>query len=81
MSRNYGIMSDRQSPRGASVLPAATRDEIHPRDSIPSEFAFPRGNFSQTVIDVAAIVFGALFVTVTGLGIAFSLFVLWFVKI
>ena len=74
-------MSNRASFGGMNTGAAATRDAKHARDSIPSEFAFPRGNFSQTVIDVAAIVFGALFVTVTGLGIAFSLFVLWFVKI
>lgn len=42
-------------------------------------FSFPRGDFSQTMRDIAKIFFGALFATGVGLGFAF--FVLFSVRV
>ena len=38
------------------------------------------GHFSQTLIDIATLIFCALFVCVTGVGIAFAAFILFFVN-
>lgn len=69
MSRNYGIMSDRQRLGGVSTLPATTRDEIHTRDSNSSDRelgAFCFALFGLTcpfALFGAAILFWLLFVS------------------
>jgi hypothetical protein len=78
----FKIMSSRSALGGISGEPAATRDAILPRDSsLPRDFLFPRGDFLQTVIDIATVIFCALFVTVTGVGLAAAVFILLFVKV
>jgi hypothetical protein len=49
-------------------------------DLISFERFLHRSEFTQTLLDVGAILFGFLFVTVTGMGLAASLFFLLFVK-
>ena len=77
---NYYQRSGRTEVGGTTFSPAAY-DAGRVDSSILAEYAQPRGNFSQTLIDVATIFFCALFVTVTGVGLAFALFVLFFVKV
>lgn len=67
MSRNYGIMSNRLRLGGTSTQPAATRDEILPRDSNIIQFpsgsilpepagpAFERSQITKAVLDILCI--------------------------
>lgn len=70
-----------RAPSGAQSVPGSPHRATTQRDSIPSAFLFPRGKFSQTLIDIAAIFSCALVVVVTGAGILFALFVLLFVRL
>ena len=87
MIRHFGLQSSRAGLGGMSTDATATRDIYAPRDLPPLPCGsilnppLPRSEFAQSMIDVLCVFFGALFVTVTGLGVAFSLFVLWFVQI
>lgn len=85
--RNFGIMS-RLEARGVSDLQPATRDRYSPRDlklppgSIlsPADLPLPRSKFSQAMLDVLAICVGVLLVSVTGISVAGSLFMLLFIR-
>lgn len=85
--RNYGIMSDRRSPRGQSTPPVTTRDEILPRDSNIYEFPsgsiladhsaaigapFERSRLSQALLDVLAL--GSLSLLICSLASAIGIF-------
>lgn len=60
-------MSGRQRLGGLSASPSAAQGRYAPRDSIPSEYLSPRGGVSQTLRDVAKIVFVAILVFAVGL--------------
>lgn len=81
--RNFGIQSSRASLGGVSTDAAATRGIYAPRDSIliPASPPLERSQIKQAFLDVLCVVFGALFLTVTGVGLAFSLFIGFFVHL
>jgi hypothetical protein len=78
-------MSGRLIPWGHSGnQPPATRDVLKyaPRDSIliPSDPPFERSKIAQALIDCFAVAFAAFLLSVTGIGIAASFFILLFVQ-
>jgi hypothetical protein len=69
--RNWGITSDRRTPRGQSTPPVATHGSYAPRDSIfPGHPTLERGNLAQAAIDVLTLfvwlVLGGLAVLIVG---------------
>lgn len=78
-------MSRRTSPTGAfGTDPAATRgSQYAPRDSIllPADPPLERSEFTQSLIDIAAVFLAALVVSITGVGFAASLFIVLFVRL
>jgi hypothetical protein len=93
MSRHFGIMSSRSALGGTSDRPAATRGSYAPRDHVNQYFPpgsiladaadtpFPRSNFLQTVFDIGTLGFLFFFLGLTGVAIAGSFFLLFFVAV
>ena len=46
---------------------------------LPADAPLPRGNLTQAMLDVLAVIGALLFLSVAAIGLVFSLFVLWFV--
>lgn len=77
--------SARGSSSGAQGLIRAPHHALKMRRELnsfdPSGPALERSNALQTFIDIAAVLFGFLFVTATGVGIAAAIFILLFVRL
>lgn len=77
-------MSDRRRLGGHLSTPpvaysAVTRADLFP--SIAGRAPLERGNVLQSLLDVLALLGAFLLVSATGIGIAFSVFVLLFVRL
>lgn len=68
---------------GGNEQPSARYRAVTPRDSIliSADPPFKRGQFTQALFDVLALLGAFLLVSATGIGLAFSIFVLLFVRI
>ena len=80
--RHFGIQSGRSALGGMSDRPSATRDAMIPRGSIlvPTDLPFKRGHLAQALIDITALIFGALFISSVAASIPVALFLLVFCK-
>jgi hypothetical protein len=71
----------------AGALPNGARHHAPPVEarcnlsSFAADPSFPRSPFTQAVIDVTAVVFAFLFVSVTSLAIVGALFIAFFVSV
>lgn len=76
-------MSERSGLGGLSTDAPATLGSYAPSDSIlvPADLPLPRSNLLQAVRDVFFLGSAFLFVGATGCGLAFALFVLFFVRL
>lgn len=67
---------------GGDRSPGSLRQDTQ-RNLFPSstDLSFPRGDFSQTLIDIATLILCALFVCISGVGITAAIFILLFVRV
>ncbi len=83
--RHFGLSNMTARPITGGRQPTA-RHHAPPEaqrnlSSFPVDPSLPRSNFAQAVIDVAAVVFAFLFVSVTALAIVGALFIMIFVSV
>jgi len=83
--RHFGLSNMTARPITGGRQPTA-RHHAPPEaqrnlSSFPADPSFPHSPFAQAVIDVAAVVFAFLFVSVTALAIVGALFIMIFVSV
>lgn len=86
MVRNFGLvkMTSGTAPRGVGPQSRSPRGDTLPRlplnSILPADAPLPRGKVTQALCDVLALLGAFLLVSATGCGLAFSVFVLLFVR-
>jgi hypothetical protein len=86
-ARHFGLSNMTARPDTAGQLYPTARHHAPPVEarcnlsSFAADPSFPRSPFTQAVIDVSAVIFAFLFVSVTALAIVGAFFIAFFVSV
>lgn len=86
-ARHFGLSQTTARPDAAGQLHPTARHHAPPIEarcnlsSFAADPSFPRSPFAQAVIDVTAVIFAFLFVSVTSLAIVGAVFIAFFVSV